>query len=176
MLTDPDTDPDTGMDIWEMSAQAELLELNVFWNLIEQSRLISKKERIPHDVALAQLLSLNARSTVARFSKSFYELSMQANNDKVYDVIGGSDDGFHYRISGLISMGQALYDGVISNPKKFKGPILDYEIFEYAAHKAFEEPSRSQLQTRARARHEQVALSALIPNPDSNSSKLGPRL
>lgn len=160
-------------NFYETMNDVDALDPEDFWVMIETSRAISKSDGIPHHDALAQTLSLSAPSEIVRFQNMFYALSSQANSDAVHDIIGGSDDVFHYGISGLISMGRDSYESLLADPNGFKAQVAEYEIFEYAAFYAFEEPTRARLQAVALARQEREILEGSL---QTGPAKPGPRM
>jgi hypothetical protein len=150
------------ISIWDEIDHAGCMHDDAFWSFIEESKRISIAEGLRQNIALGQILALETPETCAQFLHAFIGFSNQANNDNVYALLGGSDDGFHYRISGLIAMGREDYESATSRPKSFRKRVEDFEVFEYAASDAYEEPSRGALRAQGLARREKALLEAAI--------------
>lgn len=112
------------MEICEMSEEVEPLGFDVFWTLIEKSKLIFMQEGINHHEALGQILSLGSLTEIARFKNRFSALSRADNNAHVYAIIGGSDDGFRDGISRLISSGKVPYEQLLARHEAFNGALF----------------------------------------------------
>lgn len=162
------------MDLWDLSQNAEPMSLDDFWDRVERARSMAQEESRPPHETLALALSLDEIESIASFKNRFDELSAEANRDDVHRVLGGSDDGFHYNISGAISQGREAYEALMAAPGSFKNHVGEYEIFEYAAYRAAEEPERGALRAEALARLESATLEKSLPSPAL--SKASPRM
>lgn len=127
------------------------MDISQFWKLIEASK---RKARGDVDAQLdalhAALLKLDPDEIVA-FDTIFRKLWLDAYRWDVWAaayIIGGGcgDDGFMDFRGWLISRGQKTYENALANPDSLsrvvsedEGDETQYEGFQYAASKAWEE-------------------------------------
>lgn len=116
-----------------MDTLPEVLPVDQFWALVTQS------EGDAH--TLKRLLMRLSRDEIVAFNKQLYDALCQLDRRDIHAVTDGSDDGFLYVRSWIVSRGREYFQSVLRDPERAPHDAYDEENeeFMYAAMEAYEE-------------------------------------
>jgi hypothetical protein len=134
-----------------------IMNINTFWNLIEQSRCNAEDCAQITENLTSHLEKLEPEEIVG-FEKLFWELIEQAYRWDMWAVAyiingGCSDDGFLYFRGWLISQGRKCFEDAILNPETAADFVIDEQVVEgiecedilYAARDAYKNKTGAEM-------------------------------
>lgn len=138
----------SNLDIIPFNKTAEMLDENIFWEIIDKSLKSTKSQEEQENFLVAEIKKLTPKEIVGfrlRTDKLLYDTYNSAMWCAGYIMNGGcSDDSFEYFRCWVISRGKDAYNNAKLNPDSLinvaKGDIglYEFESFWYVALKAFE--------------------------------------
>lgn len=132
----------------QMTKTAEMLDENVYWNIIHKSLTNTSDQDDQEQFLIKEIEKLSPKEMIGfrlRTDKLLYDTYNSEMWCAGYIMNGGcSDDGFEYFRNWIISRGKATYYKAKENPDNLISEVIEgqefyeFESFWYVALRAFE--------------------------------------
>lgn len=152
----PKQEKQTTIDTTQLEKTAEMLDENLFWEIVEKSVKQSSSQNDQEKILIDEISKLTPKEMIGfrlRTDKLLYDTYNSEMWCAGYIMNGGcSDDGFEYFRNWVISRGKTVYykakenpDTLISEIEHEEDDMYDFESFWYVALEAFKRKTGKEL-------------------------------